>query len=78
MEDAIFGAVSSIGVPTAIAFFLLARVNSTLDRLNSTIIRLSAKIDQFANDRIEKIAAMKTQAAIDKATNPDSFKRRFA
>lgn len=41
MEELIINAISNIGVPAAICFFLLVKVNRSLDELTKAVLDLS-------------------------------------
>ena len=45
MEELLINAASSIGVPAIIAFYVLFRVNVTMERLTEAILKLDAKLD---------------------------------
>ena len=39
--------LSAVGVPSAIAFFLLLKVNTTLERLTEAILKIDTKLDSW-------------------------------
>ena len=45
-ENVILTAISSVGVPAAISFYLLMRVNETLKELTKVIVRLEARLGE--------------------------------
>lgn len=45
MEEFLLNAVSNVGVPAVLAFYVLFRVNLTMEKLTEAIIKLDAKLD---------------------------------
>ncbi len=46
MEQLVVDALSSVGVPAGITFYVLVRVNATLERLTEAITKIDAKLAQ--------------------------------
>ena len=44
MEQFIAEILSSVGVPAAISFYVLMRVNATLERLTEAVTKIGAKL----------------------------------
>lgn len=45
MEDFIINILSNVGVPSAIAFYVLIRVNSNLNELSKAVTKLSYTLE---------------------------------
>lgn len=48
MEEFLLNAVSNVGVPAVLAFYVLFRVNVTTEKLTEAILKLDAKLDAYA------------------------------
>lgn len=49
MEDAIIDAIANVGVPAAISFYLLVKVNHNLDELTKAVRDLSYTLKENRN-----------------------------
>ena len=62
-EDVLLHLFSNIGVPAALCFYTLSRVNQTLKELTEAINRLTCDMDKRLDRLEEDVRALKTRAA---------------
>lgn len=51
IESMLINAVSSVGIPAAISFYLLVRVQSSLDRMTEAVVKLTAYVEAIVSSR---------------------------